>query len=116
MRKRGKAIKGRFIALRYEMMDSPAWKELKPSQVCVYLQIARQYNGYNAGQLKAPYSQMGLASATVRKAIKKLKEVGLIDIIEEGGLYKHCTVYGLSERWRLYKRPLLAKSIEVFRK
>ena len=116
-RKTRKSISGRFIPLTHELIDSPAWKDLSPTDKVIYIQIYRQYNGRNDHDLKLPYSQMDFAPATISKSLRHLVDVGLIDIIKQGGLFKNCSIYGLSTRWKIYKRPpLMARSIEMFRK
>ncbi len=116
-RKTRKSIPGRFVPLTYELIDSPAWNDLPPTDKVIYIQIYRQFNGHNEQNLKLPYSQMDFSPATISKSIRRLIDVGLINLIKQGGLFKNCSIYGLSTRWKIYKNPpLMAKSIEMFRK
>ncbi len=110
-------IKGQFVPLPYKLIDSPTWKELSGNAKSVFIDLMRQRNGFNDRNLKLPYSQVKLSPATAAKAIRHLVAVGLIDIVQHGGLFQKCSVYALSERWRIYKTALLpGKSIEVFKK
>lgn len=116
-RTRRPRIRGQFAPLSYKLIDSPAWEELSGNAHSVYIKIMRQRNGYNDRNLKLPYSQIKLSSATTAKALKQLVAIGLIDVVERGGLFKKCSIYALSERWKVYETPLLpGKSIKVFKK
>ena len=110
-------IGGQFVPLSYKLIDSPAWKELSGNAQSVYIKLMRQRNGFNDRNLKLPYSQVKLSPATTAKTLRRLEVVGLIDVVQHGGLFQKCSVYALSERWRTYKMALLpGTSIEVFKK
>ena len=116
-RTRRPRIIGQFVPLSYKLIDSPAWNELSGNAQSVYIKLMRQRNGFNDRNLKLPYSQVKLSPATTAKALRHLEAVGLIDVVQHGGLFQKCSIYALSERWRVYKTPLLpGKSIEVFKK
>ena len=116
-RTRRPRISGQFVPLSYKLIDSSAWKELSGNARSVFIDLMRQRNGFNDRNLKLPYSQVKLSPATMAKTIRQLAAVGLIDIVQHGGLFQKCSVYALSERWRVYKTALLpGKSIEVFKK
>ena len=117
MSRKHKQIKGRFVPLTHELIDSPAWGDLSGNDRSMFIDFMRQRNGFNDRNLTLPYSKMRTASATSARSLKKLITVGLLDVIKQGGLFRSYTVYGISNRWRLYKNaPLLGKSIDIFRK
>ena len=51
-RKRGK---DQFVAIYHFMADTPAWRTLKPAPRALYLEIKRQYKGYNNGRVLLSY-------------------------------------------------------------
>jgi len=65
----------------------------------------RQRNGANDHNLKLPYRQIPRARATTAKALRTLEAAGLIDIVQRGGLFRSCSVYRLSERWKQPHMP-----------
>lgn len=71
-----------FVMMRYDLMDSEAWRSLNAASRSIYLQIARRYNGQNNGFLGASIdclvSECNLAPNTVTTALRRLIEVGLI--------------------------------------
>ncbi|ESQ76911.1 hypothetical protein AEYBE204_18720 [Asticcacaulis sp. YBE204] len=74
--------------MRYDVIDSAAWKSLTPAARSIYLQIARRFNGENNGYLAASVRDLALecnvAPNTVTASINQLISVALIDRTQEG--------------------------------
>ena len=108
-----------------EVINSMAFKQLTGSAIRVYLsflekRVMRPYKTTsrsrpgrgcwaieNNGELQFTYREAqekyGIPFATFRRAIDQLIEVGLIDITHQGtGIQKDVSLFGISERWRLY--------------
>lgn len=63
-------------------------------------------NGEIVFTYKEANEKLGISAKTFTKAIDELREKGFIDIASTGmGVHKVVTLYGISERWRLYKTP-----------
>ena len=92
---------GPFVKLPEYMTDSKAWKALSCKAVWVYIEMKKKFRGHNENNLSLTYKEVRykMSSATFSKAIKELVKYGFIDIIRLGGLFKTCTIYGLSSRW-----------------
>ena len=107
-----------------EVFESPAWRELTPTAMRVYFQFmlkrklervkyprdGKKFRQTNNGEIEFTYKEAKdkheISEGTFREALERLIEVGLIDIAESGaGLYKHKTLYGISERWRKFGKP-----------
>lgn len=71
-----------YAAIEHRVIDSEAFRDLKPSAVLVLLLMCRQLNGGNNGQLQATYAYMrthGIGSEhTLQDAIRQLISHGLI--------------------------------------
>jgi hypothetical protein len=70
----------------------------------------RRYVLVNQNQIQFTYREAvekyRICRGAFRKAIDQLVAVGLIDVAQSGcGLHREVTLYGLSERWRLYGTP-----------
>ena len=66
-----------------------------------------KYYVENNGEIQFTYHEAeqkySIPSGTFRTAIDRLFEVGLIDIAQIGSsLFRDVTLYGISERWKLY--------------
>ena len=96
-----KKYDGPFVMLPEYMTRSKAWKSLSCRAVWVYIEMKKKYRGHNENNLSLTYNEVKykMSSATFSKAIKELIKYGFIDIIRPGGLFKNCTIYGLSNRW-----------------
>ena len=55
--KKGQAKKGiiesteRFVKLTYPLIESAAWRWLRPISQAVYIELRRRYNGLNNGRI-----------------------------------------------------------------
>lgn len=106
---RGKrSNKKSFVSLDRRLLRSPAYKALKPSAITVYIQILYGYNGNNGTKSKpivCPYSTMGLAPATVKKALDELVRLGFIKFVQRGGLFNQPNSYELRQDWQHWQPP-----------
>lgn len=111
---KNKFILNRYVALPYEMEGSEAIKKLSASAIRVLLRfllkrpwskVGKRTEYENSG-LVFTYPEaasMGIKNTTFYDAIKRLVEVGLIEVEHQGGVYeKDCSKYAISERWREY--------------
>ena len=103
-RKKGEKIKGRFIPLTHNMIESEAWRSLSGNAIKVYIMLLRKRNGANDRDLSLTYRELQgyLSVATFRKCMIALVEAGFIDLVRKGGLQKQCNIFGISERWKDY--------------
>jgi len=106
--KRKKNYQGHFVQLHDYMTDSKAWKALSPKAVWVYIEMKKKYRGNNENNISLTYKEVEykMSAATYSKAIKELENYGFINRVRPGGLYKKCTIYGLSSRWQEKNKEL----------
>jgi hypothetical protein len=87
--RKGRSVTGpRYVALRYFMLDSPAWRALSPVACKALIEMMKLYNGHNNGQL-------GMAAATLAdrldcskshagRALLELEEKGFLGVQKVG--------------------------------
>lgn len=109
MNGRGRASHADFIGISRKVADSPAFGTLPPIARALYVDLRRQFNGYNNGQIAAVIkgtkdhpglAAFGWASRTVFKFINTLIEHGLIERTRQGGinyLSKTCSLYAFTD-------------------
>ena len=86
-RQKGRTESGSFLALPHAVMDSSAWRQCKGTAIKLLLDMARQFNGRNNGDLCAAASVLpGLASETRTRALRELRHYGLL-LTRQRGLY-----------------------------
>ena len=105
-RKQEQYIEKPFYGLTKKMVDSKAWAKLDSYDKEAFLHIAIKCRGLeNIRDLSLTFEEAGkFGQSTHRfnKSIGNLVDYGFIDIIQSGGVWKKCNIYGLSERWRGY--------------
>jgi len=118
-RKKHKYQLRRNVYVQWEMLDSKAFKELNASGIRVLLRFLQkrtwayikqgrhQKRVYENHNLVFTYAEaaavIGIQTTTFYNAIKRLVEVGFVDIEHQGGTFGHdYSMYALSERWRDY--------------
>ena len=92
--KKGLAKKGviesteRFVKLIYPLLESEAWRWLKPNSQAVYIELRRRFNGSNNGKISfslAEGARILMASkSTIQKALVELEEHGFIQLVQKG--------------------------------
>jgi hypothetical protein len=113
--------KRKFALVEKEILYSKAWTKLTHSERVIYFHLKGEYNGMNSDKLILPYSDMKeiMGGACFWRGIKKLEDVGFIDIVsrgclphfKEGRLKSKPNVYKISGRWRMNE-----KSVEEYAK
>ena len=92
--------RGKFVALSYDLVKSPAWRSLSGSAVRYYLELRTRYNGFNNGDLSLSLGEakelLGMGRHTTIRAQQELQERGFIHLSARGGYYQH-----LATTWRL---------------
>lgn len=77
-----------FVMVRHDLLDSAAWRSLKPTAQSVYIRIARRYNGKNNGFLAASVRDLGeecdIKPHTAGAAINALIDRGFLERAQEG--------------------------------
>ena len=101
----GRGAKARFAGIPHVVMDSASYKQLGGSAVKLLIELARQFNGHNNGDLTTAYSVLkhrGFASGTtIKKAKDELLDAALI-LETRTGVFTNpggrCALYALT--WR----------------
>jgi len=103
LKSKGRKESGRFILLPLNVLDSQDFKALSGIAVKVLLNLLKQYNGSNNGDLSATFTLAkgwGLKSrTTLAKALRELQESNLIICTREGRFIKPggcCSLYAIS--------------------
>lgn len=85
--------KGTFLSLPHDVMDHPDFLSLKPRAYKLLLDLGRQYNGFNNGDLCAAFSIMKKrgwrSNDQLHKAKKELLDKELIILTKQGGKRKN---------------------------
>lgn len=91
--------KVRFAGIPHHIMDCDNYQNIGAWETRLLLELARQYNGSNNGDLSAPWSQLKQrgwkSKGTLNKTIKNLLHWGLIELTRQGGKHQ-CSLYGLT--------------------
>ena len=92
--KKGLAKKGviesteRFVKLTYPLLESEAWRWLRPISQSVYIELRRRYNGLNNGRISLSLSEsahiLKASKSSISKALKQLETHGFIKLIKKG--------------------------------
>ena len=92
--KKGQAKKGiiesteRFVKLTYPLIESEAWKWLRPISKAVYIELKSRYNGLNNGRISLSLSEaahiLKASKSSISKALKQLEAHGFIKLIKKG--------------------------------
>ena len=119
MRKKGKKdswLDGGFVPITFEMIKSEAYRELKEKSLKTFILLMMKNKNkhpierfrYQFPLTYAEAKRNNIPAASFHRAIKKLHQVGFIDITVRGGLRgvsKYPTHYRLSQRWKKYGTP-----------
>lgn len=88
-RTHGRASVANFIGIPRAVADTVAFKSLTPFARALYLDLRREYNGRNNGDICAAdgvLGQYGWAHSTIHKLLKELVEHQLIKKTRQGGI------------------------------
>lgn len=94
---------GRFAGIPHAVMNHPDFIALAPNAVRLLLEMARQYNGHNNGDLSAAWTLMQKrgfkAEPTLNKALHQLLRSNFLVRTREGRFMnpgRQCALYALS--------------------
>ena len=92
--KKGQAKKGiiesteLFVKLTYPLIESEAWKWLRPISKAVYIELKRRYNGLNNGKISLSLSEaahiLKASKSSISTALKQLETHGFIKLVKKG--------------------------------
>ena len=93
-----------FVQIFNEVLESEAYKQLNHASFRAYVHIRAKYNGGNGGNLSFTYKEASkiMHIDTYAKAINQLVEVGFLDVVRSGHLYRVCNLFALSNRWQAF--------------
>ena len=78
----------RFVKLSYPLLESEAWRWLKPHSKTVYIELRRRYNGSNKGTIALSMGdaaeRLKASKSTIQKALKELEEHGFLKRVRCG--------------------------------
>ena len=107
LNKKGRNNKSRFVMLRYDIMDSPAYGALSTVERCVYLAIKRRFNGHNNGEIPLSCREAAelcnVSKNTASSAFRGIQEKGFVSVTVEAGFNQKGG--RRSRRWRLTEEP-----------
>lgn len=82
---RSRGSGGRFVRLDHYILNSAAWRSLKPVSRAVYLEVAQLYNGANNGSLSMSGRRLAEAMSVSRqtgtRALQELVEKGFLEVV-----------------------------------
>jgi hypothetical protein len=89
---KNRRIRGRFFALPNHVLDSVAYSSLNGWTVKLIVDLGKQYNGRNNGDLCATFSIMKKygwnSKGTLSRALKSAQKLGFIELTRQGGRHK----------------------------
>ena len=86
-KKQSRSAHKRYVSLPHCVIDSASYVQCSSSAIRLLTLIARQWNGYNNGNLTCTWEQMKTyfgGKDTMRKALKSLIENRLIEVTGSG--------------------------------
>lgn len=91
LRHKSRRERGGFTAIPHAVQDSHNWRQCSHAALHLLLDLARQFNGRNNGDLCAALSILRkhgwTSNDTVSVALKELRHYGLIVLTRQGGLH-----------------------------
>lgn len=98
-RVKGRKGKGNWLGLPMQVITSDAYNQLGAWSVKLLVDVAKQYNGFNNGDLNAVWSifkeQGWHSKGTLSRAIKELIDKGFIELTRQGGKNR-CSLYAVT--------------------
>ena len=106
--KKGLAKKGviesteRFVKLTYPLLESEAWRWLRPISQSVYIELRRRFNGSNNGRISLSLAEaaqiLKASKSSISTALKQLETHGFIKLIKKGYFTKRmASEYALTD-------------------
>ena len=88
---KGRRQTSTFLPVPCAVLDSPNFRALSNKAKALILDIGARYNGFNNGDLAAPYSWMHKrgwrSKQTLENALRELIRMGMIELTRQGGLH-----------------------------
>lgn len=79
-----------YILIEKRLLDAPQWVQIKQVGRDIYIELKRNYNGFNNGGLICAYTflrkKYGYGYKTISKGFKALMQHELIELTERGEL------------------------------
>ena len=101
-----------YVELPYDLLNSAAWTALPDKAVWVYIELKKQFNFGQGGNLHLvlPYSSVGwrMSRGSFSKAINLLIKYGFIIRRERKDRFRSHSVYALSENWKVKSREIVS--------
>jgi len=98
-RTKNRSNQKRFLGICKDVLDSESYSRLGAWSVKLMVDIAKEYNGNNNGDLSATFSIMkkqGWRSrGTLHRAIKQLVKYGFLELTRQGGKNR-CSLYAVT--------------------
>ena len=78
----------RFVKLIYPLLESEAWRWLRPISQSVYIELRRRFNGSNNGKISFSLAEgariLRASKSSIQTALVELEEHGFIKLIKKG--------------------------------
>ncbi len=78
----------RFVKLTYPLIESEAWRWLRPISQSVYIELRRRFNGSNNGKISFSLAEgariLRASKSSIQKALVELEEHGFIRLVKKG--------------------------------
>ncbi len=106
----GRNPTGRFVALRYPLLESVAYRGLAPNARALLIELAMLYNGENNGglylALRDAAARIGVADPyTAARAFDELEERGFITMTRDAHFRVKASEHSRARAWRLNHLP-----------
>ena len=96
---KGRSNQKRFLGINKDVLDSESYSKLNAWAVKLMVDIAKEYNGKNNGDLSATFSIMKKqgwrSKGTLHRAIKQLIKYGFLELTRQGGKNR-CSLYAIT--------------------
>ena len=81
---KGRSKYMRYVRLEHWLLNSPAWRALKPGERAVYIELCKLYNGANNGAIalsnRDAAERCNISKNTAGKHLNSLCEIGFIKV------------------------------------
>ena len=78
----------RFVKLTYLLLESEAWRWLRPISQSVYIELRHRFNGSNNGKISLSLAEgariLRASKSSIQTALVELEENGFIRLIKKG--------------------------------
>ena len=100
---KGRSTKGgKFVRLGNGMLTSEAWRSLSGSAIKYYVELRREFNGFNNGSihlsLEEAKKRLSMGKSTTTRAQQELVNKGFIRMTKRGGFHQRmATTWALTD-------------------